>query len=173
MSITAGRSKICDNVPGGLKTVWLSGVNEVTSFTLTGESYSAVTMEASNVFYKFEFAQTSAQKLEEGTQADALSPFGITQTLEFSFKGLSQTDRDALSELIDCSPCGMIAIVEDTNGVMWVLGYNEDLGKEYGLFVSSITSDTGKLLTDFAGSIITLSASQTELARTFTGTVPE
>ena len=57
MSISAAFSLPCENNTGGLVNIWLTDKSNVASFTLTSNEYTAVTMNASAVFYKYEFEQ--------------------------------------------------------------------------------------------------------------------
>lgn len=171
MAITAGRTRVCVPISGGVKTIWLVDAADVTSFTLTATAYTAVTMEPTKVFYKFEFDQDTAEFRENTERADNGGSI-TTQEVEWFFKGLSQADRDSLEEIVDSSTCGMIAIIEDQDGTMWTIGYSEKQLKERPLELASIASLTGKLFSDAKGSTTILSATTNELARTFTGTVP-
>lgn len=172
MAITSGRTKVCQAVSGGVKTIWLADAVNVTSFTLGTTEYNAVVMELTEVFYKFEFDQDTGEFRENSEQSDN-GGIITTQELEFFFKGLSQADRDILEDIIESSTCGIIAIVEDQDGTKWVLGYSEKQLKERPLEVASIASLTGKLFSDAKGSTTILSATTNELARTFDGVVPE
>ncbi len=171
MAITTGRTKVCTAFSGGVKTIWLADAVNVTSFTLGSEDYASVTMEAAELFYKYEFKQDSAEMRENTEKTDG-GGVVVTQEIEFAYEGLSQVDRDSLDDLIESSTCGIIAIIEDQDSVMWVQGYSENQLKERASKVSSIVSTTGKLFSDAKGSTTILQSITNELARTFTGTVP-
>lgn len=168
MAIAAARTKVCSAVSGGLNSIWLMDEADLTSFTLTGEAYSAYTTTGS--FYKFEFAQDLAEFRETGAREN--NSYQNTQEVEFAFTGLTQTDRDHIADIIDSSTCGIVAIVKDSDGVKWVVGYSENQGKERPLKLTSDTTLTGKGMTDSKGSTLVLSTTTNEKARTYTGADP-
>jgi len=172
MAITAARSRDCNAYTGGIKAIYLSDASAVTSFTLTGDDYSAVVMSGMAVFYKHEFQPTTAEFREAGEQADRTSGFSIVQEIEMAWKGMNSTDRAAIEDIKESSTCGVIAIVETVNADKFVVGYNEDLLKEYPMYLASDTTTSGKALTDPIGAILILRTESNEKARVFTGTVP-
>lgn len=168
MAISSARTKVCSAVSGGLNSIWLIDEADLTSFTLTGEAYSAYTVTGS--FYKFEFAQDSAEFRETASREN--NSTSILQEVEFAFTGLSQTDRDHIQDIIDSSTCGIVAIVKDADGTKWVAGYSENQLKERPLRLTSDTTVTGKGMTDLKGSTLVLSTTTNEKARTYTGADP-
>ena len=171
MAITSGRAKVCAAISGGVKTIYLADAVNVTSFTLGTSDYTDVTMESTEIFYKFEYDQDTAEFRENSERSDNGGVI-TTQELEFFFKGMTTTDRDAIEDIIESSTCGIIAIVEDQDGILWTLGYSEKQLKERPLEMASVATLTGKLFSDAKGSTIILNATTNELAREFTGTVP-
>lgn len=171
MAITVGRSKVCGAISGGVKTIYLADAVNVASFTLGTTEYTDVVMESSELFYKFEFDQDTAEFRENSERSDNGGSI-TTQEVEFFYKGMSQADRDSIEDIIESSTCGIIAIVEDQDGVLWTVGYSEKQLKERPLEMSSVATLTGKLFSDAKGSTIILSSTTNELARTFDGTVP-
>ena len=171
MAITSVRTKVCEAISGGVKTIYLADAINVTSFTLGTTEYTDVVMEATEIFYKFDFDQDTAEFRENSERSDNGGAI-TTQELEFFFKGMSQVDRDHIEDIIESSTCGIIAIIEDQDGTKWVLGYSEKQLKERALEMASVATLTGKLFSDAKGSTIILNATTNELARTFGGTVP-
>ena len=150
--------------------IYLANVGDITSFTLTGSEYSAVTMNGTAVFYKYEFEQDTAEIRENGSFENGST--AITHELELLLPKMETTQRDAIQALFDQSPCGLIAIAKDSNGNQWVLGYSENFLKERPLKINSDATTSGKGLTDLNGSTIVLQSIDNEKARRFTGTVP-
>lgn len=170
MSITEGYSQPCTASTGGLVNLWLTDKDNVTSFTLSGSEYNAVTMNASAVFYKYEFEQDTGGLRQNGTRESRSSI--VTHEVEFYMTKLSTTQRDALQAIIDSSICGLIAIAEDANGQKWVLGYSENFGTARPLKFASSEGATGVAFSEDNGTTVMLSSSDNELARIFTGVVP-
>jgi hypothetical protein len=163
MAITAALTEACAEVSGGIKRVYLTDKANVASFTLTGDSYSAITMVGSAVFYEFQFKEFMAERRETASMSDS-GTIVVTRELEMFFKGLSATNRTRLQELNASSTCGMIAICEDQNGTLWVDGYNERF--KLAMKVQTITSVSGKTFEDASGSTVILANKNNEFSRT-------
>jgi hypothetical protein len=170
MALTAGLNIACEARSGGVKTIWLANRDDITSFTLTGSLYSAVTMVGVAVFFKFEFEQDTAERRESVVRENG--SIAATHEVEFFVPKMSQANRDAISEIIDGSACGVVAIVEDANGTMWVDGYSENYTLFRALKLTSDEALSGKALTDLNGDTVIISSIDNEKSRTFTGTVP-
>lgn len=171
--LTAGLAKVCSARSGGLITLYLANVDDVSSFTLnatTGE-YTAVTMASGKVFYKFAFKQDSGERKEDGAISDG-GAFSVAHSVEVYIENLTQTIRNRMQDVADASACGMVAIVEDANNIKWVVGYSENFLKERPLKLSSNAGTSGKAFTDPNGSTVTIISTDNEYDRTFTGTVP-
>lgn len=175
--LTAGFAKTCTAQSGGLKNLWLANREDIAAagFTLTSGEYSAVTMESAKVFYKFEFDQDSAElrwsQTMEGNSAS------VDNQIEFFLSKISTLMRARLQELQDTSPCGMVAITEDNNGVKMVIGYTENHptnSAEQGRPLKLLTGEatTGKVFTDPNGSVLTMQATNNQVPLVFTGSVP-
>lgn len=172
MVLTAGLTRVCASRSGGLIELYLANVDDVTSFTLssgTGE-YTAVTMASGKKFYKFAFKQDSGQRKEDGAMNDGA--FSVKHSVEVYIENLNQEIRNRMQDIADSSACGMIAIVKDANAKMWVVGYNERFLKERPLKLETNAGDSGKAFTDPNGTTVTLSCTDNEYDRTFSGTVP-
>lgn len=171
MALTAGLSKVCSARSGGLITLYLANVDDITSFTsaATGE-YTAVTMVSGKVFYKFEFKQDSGEFKESGKMNNGA--FSVEHKVDVYIENLNQAIRNRLQDVADASSCGMVAIVKDANGIMWVIGYNEKFTKERPLKLETNEGSSGKAFTDPNGSTITIGSIDNEYSRTFTGSVP-
>lgn len=172
MVLTAGLTRICASRSGGLITLYLANVDDVTSLTLNGATgeYTAVTMVATKVFYKFDFKQDSGQRKESGKMTNGA--FSVEHMIEVYMEDLNQTTRNRMQDVADASTCGMIAIVKDANARMWVVGYNEKFTKERPLKLDTNEGDSGKAFTDANGNTMVLKSTDNEYDRTFTGSVP-
>lgn len=172
MVLTAGLTRVCQARSGGLVKVYLANASDITSFTLnsgTGE-YTAVTMVAGKVFYKFDFKQDSGERKEDGKMNDGA--FSVEHSIEIFIEDLTQAIRQRMQDVADASACGMVAIVEDANARKWVVGYNEKFLLERPLKLDSNAAATGKAFTDPNGSTVTLKSMDNEYDRTFTGSIP-
>lgn len=170
MSITAGLSIPCEVRSGGLLKLFLANVDDIVSFTKTGELYSGVNMVGGKVFFEFEFEQDTAEYRENVVRENGSGK--VTHETEWFTPKLTQTNRDRLQEILEASSCGMIAIIEDANNTLWVVGYSEKFLKKRPLKLQSDATLTGKAFTDLTGSTVILLSEDTEKSRTFTDTVP-
>lgn len=165
-----GYTKVCGSRSGGGNALYLAKSEDVTSFTLGTKEYSAVTMNATEVFHKYEFERDTAQLTFEDVRENGA--FKSTATLQVLLPKLSQSNRDAIQELADNSDCGLIGIFVDANNEQWVVGYTEKHKKARPLELASNNGATGAALTDANGDTLVLSCEAGEKFRTFTGTVP-
>ena len=172
MTLTTAITRVCQAWSGKIKTLYLADKADVTSFTLTGGIYTAVTMASGKVFKDYQFFEdANAEFKEEPTRNETSGSIMNTQTIDVVFRGKSNALRVSLQEILDSSTCGMIAIVEDFNDQKWVVGYNEKCKK--ALKMSTMPSTIGGELDALVGSTLTLMVKiPAELARTFTATVP-
>lgn len=177
MSLTAGFSKTCTARSGGVKNIWLANRVDIAAagFTLTSGEYSTVTMESGKVFYKFAFDQDTADFRPVGS-IENMSTL-VTTEVEFYLGKMSTLMRNAIQELLDVSPCGLVAVVEDNNSVKWVVGYSENhpaTSAEEGrpLGVTSAEGATGKVFTDPNGINVIMTSTNNQLPLVYTGTVP-
>ena len=182
MALTGGHNVICcdRNRRGGLKTIWLANTDDIVSFTAgTGagtHEYSAVSMDGSAVFYKWEFERGTA-----GFTANATRENGSTLIevgLEFYIPKITSETNSDLMELV--TSCGITAIVETYADdcadpaipYKFVLGYDEIFEETAYLDLTTGDQASGVALQDANGTAITLTTMQGEYPREFTASVP-
>jgi len=168
--ITAGLSVPCESRSGGVATIFLTDRDNVASFTLTVDLYTAVVMVGPAVFFKFEFEEDTAELRENGSLENGSTQ--MIHEIEFFVPKMTQTSRNRIQELFDSSACGMIAIVEDNNNNFWVVGYSENFLLKKPLKMLTDASGSGKVFTDLNGHTVTVQSTDNEKMRTFTGAVP-
>lgn len=166
------KSTDCGAKRAGIAILYVAEVGDVTYFTknTSGEDWTAVTMETSAVFKKYEFKREEAELTMNLTVENGSSR--AENSIEFNLEKLSQSSRDAVQELADKSVCGLIAIAVTNQGDKWVLGYDNEFQATYYLELQSGNGTSGRAMTDAQGFTATLGNSTVELPRTFTGTVP-
>lgn len=170
LTLQAGITRVCGARSGGMSALYLADASDVTSFTQTGNLWSAVTMVGAALFKKFEFEQDTASFKEDGGVENGSTK--VDHTIEAYFGKMTQTNRDRMQDILDSSVCGVIAIIVDNNGQKWVAGYSTNFLKDRPLRKSVVAGDSGKAFTDQNGQTLTLSSTDNELMRTFTGSVP-
>jgi len=175
--LTAGFTKTCTARSGGVKNIWGTNRTDIATagFTLTAGEYSAVTMESGKVFFKFGFDEDTAEHRFNATVENQSTQ--VTNEVEFYLGKLSTLMRARLQELLDQSPCGLVFIVEDNNGVKWVYGYTENHPSTSAvqgrpLMVSNIEAASGKVFTDPNGANVVLTAINNQTPLVYTGSIP-
>lgn len=168
--LTANLTKSCTTWSGGIKRLYLVDKADVSSFTLSGGVYTAVTMVSGKVFKEFEFYDDSCTRRENASRNEQSGSVVINRELEFYIQGMDATYRARLQEILDSSTCGMIAICEDNNSNLWVDGYNEKSKRAMKIMSGNV--DFGKQFDDPMGATVILGNKNNEYSRTFTGTVP-
>ena len=170
MTLTAGTLVPCESRSGGLVKLFAANRDDVDVFTLSGGKYTAVAMNGGAVFFEFEFEQDTAERRENGSIENGSSKY--IHEIEFFIPKLTTDNRNRLQELMDASPCGVIFIAEDANGLKWVVGYSEKFLKKRALRLQSDASLSGKTFTDLNGSTIIMLNEDTTKDVEFTGVVP-
>ena len=172
MTLTQGINLNCLPRSGGVKNIWITNREDIATagFTLSGEQYAAVTMEAGKVFFKFEFDQDSAEHRHNGSRENKSSL--VTHEIEYFLGLLSEETRFALQEQMDASNCGMVIIVEDNNNEFWVYGYSENHRSKSDnpgrpMEVLSANGASGKVFTDPTGATVILQAANNQFPRTW------
>tara|TARA_R110002167_G_scaffold305358_1_gene509496 strand:- start:4179 stop:4718 length:540 start_codon:yes stop_codon:yes gene_type:complete len=175
--ITAGFTKVCSANAGGVKNIWIGNRSDIaaTGFTLTSGEYSAVTMEAAKVFFKFEFDEDTAEFRPAGAFEN--NTILVNSEVELGMSGLSTLMMARMQEILEVSACGMVVIVEDSNSVKWVVGYSENFPTNSTTQgrpckARTIEGVTGKALGDSNIATLILGSNNNSMPLVFTGTVP-
>jgi len=175
--ITAGFSKTCTARSGGIKNIWITNRKDIAAagFTLASGEYTAVTMESAKVFFKYEFDEDTAEFRPAGTFEN--NTILVNSEVEMSMSGLSTLMLARFQEMLEVSACGMVAIVEDSNSVKFVVGYSENFPtniNEQGrpLKARTIDATTGKALGDTNMGTVILGSNNNSMPLVFTGSVP-
>lgn len=163
MSLTAGYTYTCEANTGGATNIWIANASDITSMTKTGDIYTAITMVATKVFYEFEVETDSLEYVENVAKGDRRS-YSVEHMANMFFTKNSSTQGVALQSLIDCSPCGLILVIKDNNGVQKVMGYSEAFGTDRPAYVETIESTTGAAITDSNGSQVQLKSTDADLS---------
>jgi len=170
MALSTGLTLECEARSGGIQAIHFASRDSVDSFNLNGDVYDSAAMSGGGVFYEYEFEQDTGEIRENGSQENGST--AQTHELEFFLPKISTAVRNAIQALIDCSPCGLIAIVTDSNGLKWVVGYSETNLKKRPLKINSDATLSGKGFTDLNGSTVIMQSIDSEKMREFTGTIP-
>ena len=159
----AGIARDCAANMGGVKAVYLANSGDVASVTVTSGAITAITMEASKKFYKYEF-QPNTASLSSNYAVNAENGTKYVETdLVMVFNRMETAKR---LEVTAMAQGALVAIVEDNNGKMWYLGYEEPI------YLNAGDGLTGTNRADRNGYSVTLHDTTIEMPMEFTGTIP-
>jgi hypothetical protein len=164
-----GYTRNCGLQSGGGKKVYLIEVADLTSMTATSGVYTAITLVSAKIWKQYEFDPDTCEIKEDVAVEN--NCMKVTHGLEFYLTRMSATARAAVSEIALASACGLIAVVEDNNGVKWVLGYSENHGKLRPLILKTAAGSSGKKLTDANGYTVKLECDNNEMMSTVTAAI--
>jgi hypothetical protein len=163
-SLTGGITLGCDNNIGGIKRLFLTEKENVTSVTLGSptDEITAFTMAGSPAaeFYQFEFNKNTSSYTEELTSDQATGRDLYTQTINLVLNRREKTKRDTL--LLLAKRKDLVAIIEDNNGIYWYFG------EQYGINVTTNSGGSGVAKSDANQYVITFVGEESEPANTVT-----
>lgn len=155
MAITANLADACDAISGGIRRIAFISITDVAegAISQTSGEVTSITLATDKEFFTYDAEQDSIEWRENGEMVNGSLKY--TEELEFYIRGNNTTNRSAIIALVE-DLCGVLAIVEDSNGTIFLLGWSEDLDLDRPLKMASDASGSGKELTDLAGSTITM-----------------
>ena len=150
----SGLAKDCNANMGGIKRVLLANRADVASITVTSNKVNAITMESGKKFYEYNF-KAGTSSMSSNWQINAENGVAYVQTdLLMVFNRMQTTAR---VEVMAMAAADLYAIVEDNNGLYWMLGKDEPLNLSAGDGLS------GTARTDRNGYSVTLQDNSKEL----------
>lgn len=143
----------CADVVGGLSELYLAEWCDVASVTEASGTISAITMEATEVFYQYELDRNNSSFTSEINRSQENGTTFYTQNLTFKLKNNSVATRN---EVVELAKATLVAIVKDNNGNYYYLG------QDSGLDLSAGSQTSGLAKGDMAGFEITLTGEESE-----------
>lgn len=147
ISFSGGIAKDCANNIGGLTKVYLTDFDNITGFTQSGGTVSAITMAAMTSFYEFEFNRNSATFTEDLVKSVEAGSALFEQTLTLTIPRRDVTKRNILGLLTQRD---LAVIIKDSNGIYWYPG------EEEGMYLLTSTSTSGTAKADGSNYVLTL-----------------
>lgn len=141
--------KICEkNVPGNMHLFLTEAANVLNVIVTSGE-VSDIVMTGTTTFKEIQADQNGLIRLikELGSQGKEYYEHFVNFVCGKASKELNIL-ADSLSE---ASPCGIIAIVMDSNSQAWLIGWNETDKGTRPLYLNSDNFTSGKDLTEAEG----------------------
>ncbi len=140
----------CSNNIGGITKLYLTDRNNVTSYTQTGGTVSAIVLAgvtASYGFYKFDFNRNSATFTEDLQKNVEAGSALFEQTIVVTIPKRDVAKRNVLQLLTQRD---LACIIKDSNGIYWYIGAEE------GVYLLTQTSTSGTAKADGSNYVPTL-----------------
>lgn len=134
----AGIASDCLSNRGGVKAVYLANKSDVTSVDVSENVITAITMSASAKFKKYDFRKDSATMTSTLTVGDNGGGNYIATVLSMSFNRMEAAKRLEMNAM---AMGELVALVEDRNGTVFYLGYDDPIKASNG------TGETGDVRT--------------------------
>lgn len=143
----SGLAKDCATSMGGIKTVYIANYDDVTKVSLEGDTINSVEMADGKKFLQYNFRKGTGSMTSTLTIDAANGVNYVTTDLVLSFLKMETTKRIEMAAL---AVNELAIIVEDCNGKLWYLGYDE------AVTATSGTGETGQARGDGNKYTITL-----------------
>jgi len=119
----AGFTKVCSKNTGGNSLLWLIEAAKINVVTIGADTVTGITTTGTpDDFNVYEVDQDTLVRTEEGVGTG--SNMSYVHAIEFSLSKPSAAMRTSINAIADASPCGMVAIMRDGNGLYWLVGYS-------------------------------------------------
>jgi hypothetical protein len=137
----AAYTKACAKNVGGCTALFLADVANVASVTITSGEITAISMNSTLKFHEADADIDSIVRTEEGTGNG--NNISYAHKVAAKFAKPSKSLNTLRTSLADGSPCGILAIVADGNGVAWLVGYSAAEGFKRPLRLEKDSLNTG------------------------------
>lgn len=153
-SITlAGIGLGCKDNMGGIKEVYLIKEDDFASVTVAEGQISEITLAEGASFKTYKFRKGTSQFTSTMTTDEAAGTLSVQTDLALQFSKMETAKR---LEIMAMCMDSMKAIVLDSNGKYWLLGY------DFPVTASAATGQTGTNFGDFGGYNVTLTDNSKE-----------
>src|SRR5512133_3849673 len=144
-------TRTCAKNVSGASKVFIADASVVTAVTVTSGEVSAIT--GTTPFMRVDAEQDSVS-WEQKEERIGTNNSKISNTIDFSVVPPSKDTNTFLQALIDGSPCGLLALIQDGNGKVWLVGYNATDAKARPLRLNNFTHATGKGVSEESGNTV-------------------
>lgn len=150
--IIEGFSLPCRDAVSGIKTLWITEFANVTAYTDTSGTITALTQAASTKFWKYDLEKENAMLDEDDVNSVENGTRFWTQTLSFTMRKLTAKNRNNI-KLVGQNR--IIAIVLTNNGDYKIAGIGN------GMDLTTGKGSTGKAFGDLNGYSLSFVAKET------------
>lgn len=135
----SGIAKDCEPSIGGIKVAYIANFDDVTAVTVSSEVISAITMQSSAKFKKYEFRRGTSNFVSTLNVDPATGTNFVSTDITFIFSRMETAKRVEMAALAQGD---LAIIVEDMNGKFWFFGKDEAVSASAG------SGETGTARTD-------------------------
>lgn len=120
-TLTGIAGSACDVNLSGVKALYLTNYDELTSFTLDASSnaVTAMTMDTGKKFHKYVAAKDTASMTSTLTRDDTAGTSYVTTEITGQFNKMNEDKRYEMTEL---QLADLVGLVLDKNGNYWLMG---------------------------------------------------
>ncbi len=145
-------TKVCAKNVSGNGRVFVTEAALVTSVTVTAGEIAAITASTAFKESQAEIDSIIRTEVAAGTRRN----ISYVHRVEMKYAKPSTELNIFRDSLAASSPCGIAAIVQDSNGECWLIGYNESDGTSRGLYLITDDTGSGTAPTDEDGNVVTV-----------------
>lgn len=150
---------------GGIRWLALIQTSDLIKADYDGElgGYTNISLHQGQHFSTYEFREDEAEYREnvEIIQGSVV----VQHELKFLLDKMGDIPTSVVSELLQKSYQGFIAIVRTNSNETFLVGYSPDFGKERPLHIVQTASTSGKRFTDPSSESVTMQSTDTSKAR--------
>lgn len=156
VSFSGGITNDCSANMGGVTKLYLTDFKNVTSYTTSGGTVSAISLTASTYFYEFAFNRNSATFTEDLQKNVEVGSALWDQKVVVNIPKRDSAKRNTLALL---TTRDLACVIKDSNGIYWLIGEVE------GVYLSTQVSTSGKAKVDGSSYTLTLQGFEIEQAK--------
>ena len=163
-AIVSGYALDCKDTVGGIKTVYITELANVSSVTENASGYvTAITMSGSKKFFTYALEPRGQNNLTQNIQANAQNgTVAYEQTLTLNFVKMKYENQIKFENIIK-NRCAVIVLTQD--GSYWLCG------KTNGMEVTGGSGETGTAMNDFQGYKLTMTVMEKAFANEVSSSV--
>ena len=149
---------------GGIQKLALIQANNFlgAEYDFNSRAYTQIDLQLNQQFIVYDFREDEAE-YQEKTEINQ-GVVIVTHELTFLVDKMSNATAVAVSELIESSFQGFIALIQTYANETYLIGYSQEFGKQRPLHVAQTSSSTGKRFTEPSSEIVVLQSTDTAKA---------
>jgi len=154
-ALTTGYTLDCRDSVGGLKSVYLIEIDNVSGVTSAAGVATAISKANGGRFWKYNLVKATGEATEEYQASEENGTFFHNQSINVILNKMQAATRN---EIVLLSQNRLMAVIEDRNGKYWLYG------KDNGLTLSAGSAKTGVAMGDRNGYELTFSGAEEDPA---------